>query len=192
MDTLVLNADASPLTVLPISTENWQNAVKAMWAEDVDVLHSYENWIVRSPSIELFVPAVIMLRKYIRVAKDVKFSKSNVYLRDDYTCQYCGLKAHHNHSLLTYEHVIPRFHGGKTTWTNIASACHKCNHEKGHSLTYKKPNIVPVKPNYFKLAEKAKQKPVTIPHASWEQYLGWHGEITVVEKEATVVELPKR
>ncbi len=192
VDTLVLNADAQPLTVLPIATNNWQDAIKAQYQGDVEVLELYENWIVRSPSVELHVPAVIMLHNYINVRKDVKFSKQNVYLRDDYTCQYCGLDCHEDHGMLTYDHVNPRNNGGKTTWTNIVAACKPCNHSKGSSLNWKKPAHPAYRPEYGKLAYKAKQKPIVIPHESWIPFLAWEGTVTLNKKAATVTELPRR
>lgn len=192
MDVLVLNADAQPLTVLPIATNCWQDAIKALYQGDVVEVEQYDNWKVRSPSVELFVPSVIMLHNYIRVAKEVKFSKQNVYLRDDYTCQYCGLDCHENHGLLTYDHVNPRNNGGKTTWTNIVAACKGCNHTKGSSLHYKKPKTMPIRPEYGKLAHKAKQKPIVIPHETWIPYLGWEGPVILNKKAATITELPAR
>lgn len=187
MDTLVLNADAQPLTILPIATNNWKDSIKAMYEGTVDVLHVHQNWTVRSPSVELQVPSVIILRHYIKVQKSIKFSKDNIYLRDDYSCQYCGKQ----HVELTFDHVLPRHHGGKTTWTNIVSACMDCNHEKGHSLKYKRPIKVPVKPDYWALAAKQKKRAITVPSEDWLPYLDWAGPVTVSEPEAKVTVLSR-
>jgi len=59
----------------------------------------------------------------------VKFSRINVYLRDDFTCGYCGRRL--PMSQLTYDHVLPRARGGRTDWENILTACTGCNAKKG-------------------------------------------------------------
>lgn len=185
MDVLLLNADAQPLTVLPLSTNSWQDAIKAVWQEDVAIVEEYDNWIVRSPSVQFKVPSVIMLHNYIHVSKSVAFSKHNVFLRDDFTCQYCGKKD----CRLTYDHVIPRKHGGKTTWTNIVAACLDCNNRKGSDLKFDKPRIAPVKPDYWKLAAKQKQADIIVPHDSWVQFLDWSGNVSVNKRPDTLTEL---
>ncbi|MFY0534895.1 HNH endonuclease [Nannocystis pusilla] len=59
----------------------------------------------------------------------VRFSRKNVYLRDNHRCQYCGVQ-YSDHEL-TLDHVVPRVDGGKTTWTNVVTACGACNRRKG-------------------------------------------------------------
>lgn len=183
-DVLILNADANPLSVLPLSTEDWQTIVKKVWEETVTVVHNYPDWCVRSPSVELQVPSVVMLRDYIRVAKTVKFNKGNVFLRDNYTCQYCSVNFEEDRHLLTYEHVIPRKYGGKTNWDNIITSCSKCNHERGSILNYRKPNTMPHKPDYWKLSAKQKKRPIIIPDEQWLPYLDWEGEVTINQRKA--------
>jgi 5-methylcytosine-specific restriction endonuclease McrA len=89
-DTLVLNADGLPVSVLPLSTINWQESIKYMVLEKAVVLHWHDNWIVRSARWETPVPSVIILRDYMKIKTTVRFSRSNVYLRDNGQCQYCG------------------------------------------------------------------------------------------------------
>jgi 5-methylcytosine-specific restriction endonuclease McrA len=75
------------------------------------------------------VPAVVRLRKMAKTsARGVKFSRRNVYQRDDYTCQYCGQKKPARE--LSYDHVVPRSAGGRTDWRNIVTACKACNSRK--------------------------------------------------------------
>lgn len=90
---------------------------------------------VRDESIGLVnrvirVPRVILLVGYDRVPKrQVRFSRYNIYARDDCTCQYCGCKlARHE---LNLDHVIPRSRGGTSTWENVVCSCHDCNRRKG-------------------------------------------------------------
>ncbi len=108
---------------------SWQRAVTLIWEGKVDVLEEYEE-ILRSPSIEIKMPAVVRLKKAKgSIKRGVKFSRINVLTRDEFTCQYCGSIGSVNR--LNYDHVVPRANGGKTTWENIVTACYKCNSKKG-------------------------------------------------------------
>lgn len=79
------------------------------------------------------VPRVVALTMYDRYPKRVvRFSRLNVLLRDQHTCQYCGKK--YTRSYLNLDHVIPRAAGGKTTWDNIVASCLECNRQKGGRL----------------------------------------------------------
>jgi len=76
------------------------------------------------------VPRVIVLRSYDRVPRrHVRYSRLNIFARDDYTCQYCGSRPHR--SGLNLDHVIPRALGGRTTWENVVCCCIECNRRKG-------------------------------------------------------------
>jgi 5-methylcytosine-specific restriction endonuclease McrA len=117
-------------TMQPDKIMSWEKAVTLVVLQKVDVLETYDVEC-RSPSISIQFPAVIRLRKHVRKHKDgVKFSRSNVLTRDGSRCCYCGLRMHPKH--LTYDHVLPRSRGGKTTWLNIVSACKPCNRRKGN------------------------------------------------------------
>lgn len=179
MDTLVLNRDGLPLGVVPLSTLHWQEAVKLMFVERVDIVAEYEDWLVHSPSTILKVPSVMILRDYVRLDRAVKFSRANVILRDEYRCQYCGKDFSHNHSALTMDHVTPRARGGKTNWTNIVAACWPCNLSKAHYETMK-PLIPAWKPNYYQLVAKRKKFPIEVPHESWVSFLNWDDESNVL------------
>lgn len=76
------------------------------------------------------MPSIVRLLRFVRWRKrSVKFCRQNIYIRDRFTCQYCGQKF--GHEDLTYDHVIPRSQGGLTVWDNIVTACISCNREKG-------------------------------------------------------------
>src|SRR5215472_15868522 len=87
---LVLNADFRPLSYFPLSLWSWQEAVKAVFLERVNIISEYEA-VVRSPSFEMRLPIVISLKEYIPAARRPAFMRFNVFLRDRFTCQYCGL-----------------------------------------------------------------------------------------------------
>jgi 5-methylcytosine-specific restriction endonuclease McrA len=87
------------------------------------------EWI-GTPSGAIRVPRVILLRAYDRVPRrHVRYSRLNVFARDKFTCQYCGVRPHR--SLLNLDHVIPRSLGGRTSWENVVCCCIECNRRKG-------------------------------------------------------------
>ena len=168
MDVLVLNADAQPVSYLPLSVIQWKEAITYMWLDKCTVLEWYDDWIVSSPSWETRVPAVIMLKEMTRRRRTPRFSKNNLYLRDLYTCQYCSTK--HTKQELTLDHVIPLSLGGKTRWDNIVAACGPCNSRKGNKITIK-PKIQPYQPDYYELVNKRKMLGLDVKHPAWEQFL---------------------
>jgi hypothetical protein len=113
---LVLNADFRPISYFPLSIWAWQDAVKAVFLDRVSVLNDYEAQ-VRSPTLSMRLPSVIVLKEYIPAARRPAFTWFNVFLRDRFECQYCseGRPAHD----LTFDHVVPRSRGGRTTWGNV-------------------------------------------------------------------------
>lgn len=85
---------------------------------------------VGTTSGRIRVPRVIVLRSYDRVPRrHVRYSRLNIFARDDYTCQYCGRRP--PRSGLNLDHVIPRALGGRTTWENVVCCCIECNRRKG-------------------------------------------------------------
>jgi 5-methylcytosine-specific restriction endonuclease McrA len=121
--TLMLTPWMVPHQIVP-----WQVAVTLSFLGKVEVLETYDDEI-RSPSLTIRAPAVVRLKRPPRQMKrGVKFSRINVFVRDDFRCQYCGArKASHE---LNYDHVIPRVQGGKTVWENIVASCYDCNARK--------------------------------------------------------------
>lgn len=168
--TLVLNADYTPLSCIPISSIGWKDAIKMAWMGTVDVVEEYDNWEVHSPSVTLRVPSVVVNRKFHRKKTTVRFSRANLLLRDRFSCQYC----HDELTLgqMTIDHVTPRVRGGTTKWENVVASCYSCNSIKGHR-TVMKPGVAPTKPEYHSLLATARTMPIEIPDASWIQYLGW-------------------
>ena len=169
-DTLILNRDANPLSVVPLSAVTWQVAIRLAYQKKVHVIHTYDSWVVRSPSVHMFVPAVVVTSDYIKWNRQVKYNRTNIFLRDDFTCQFCGAQPHANQ--LTLDHVIPRAHGGKTNWTNIVTACKECNHGKGNNKKIV-PKKAPVKPGYYELISKRMAYPVVVRHKSWLSFIQW-------------------
>jgi 5-methylcytosine-specific restriction endonuclease McrA len=168
MDCLLLNSDASPVTMLPLSTIAWQDAIRYMVLDKVTVIDWHDDWIVRSARWETRVPAVIMLKEYYKKKAIIRYSKMNVFLRDEFTCQYCGVGV--NKRTATLDHVLPQSHGGKSTWENSTTSCSHCNSTKGNNRKIK-PKTVPHKPTYWELVEKRKRQNFDLRHPSWAQFL---------------------
>lgn len=166
--TLVLNADYTPMNIVPLRAMTWNKAIEHVWKGKAEPLHEYEDWIVRSPSISMRVPSVIINSTYQKPRRFARFSRENLFLRDEHTCQYCG----GTHVKLTFDHVTPDSHGGSTTWENIVAACSPCNSKRGNNSKIR-PFKEPYKPDYYELAEKRKKFPLIVPHETWLHYLNW-------------------
>ena len=177
---LVLNADFRPLSYFPLSLWSWQDAVKAVVTDRVNVVSEYDA-VVRSPSFELALPSVISLKEYIPQARKVAFTRFNVFLRDRFACQYCGdgLPAHE----LTFDHVMPKSKGGRTRWDNIVAACGPCNLRKGGRTPREsgmKPYRRPDEPSMWQLQENGRAFPPNFLHDSWSDFLYWDSELEEV------------
>lgn len=173
--TLILNADTTPLSLVPISSISWQDAAIFTWTKKADALHFYDNWTIHSAKISYQVPSVMILRNYIHIDRNDYLGGDNpaarlIFLRDGYECQYCHKKF--SYSQLTLDHVIPKKYGGKTSWDNCCASCSPCNGKKGHN-TKIKPKNKPFKPSYYYLSKMIKKINIIIPHESWNFYLGW-------------------
>ena len=171
---LILNADYQPLSYFPLSLWSWQNAIKAVFLDRVDVINYYEQY-VRSPSFEMQIPSVVALRDYVPQNRIPAFTRFNLFLRDGFMCSYCG-----SPDELTFDHVIPRRLGGKTSWTNITAACSKCNLKKGGRLPDEArmyPRLKPVQPTMHQLQAQGRRFPPNHLHETWLDYLYWDIEI---------------
>jgi 5-methylcytosine-specific restriction endonuclease McrA len=168
-DTLVINADGQPVSYLPLSAVQWKEAITYMYLNKCDVLEWYDDWVVRSARWETRVPAVIMLKEYLRRTREPRFSKGNVFLRDQYHCLYCGTDVTSNTG--TMDHVLPISRGGLTSWENIATACGPCNARKGNTMNKMRPSYKPYRPGYYELVRKRKQMGFDVRHPSWNQWL---------------------
>ncbi|TNF13987.1 MAG: HNH endonuclease, partial [Rhodobacteraceae bacterium] len=88
---LVLNADFRPLSYYPLSLWPWQEAIKAVFLDRVTILAEYDE-VVRSQREAFKIPSVVVLKEYVRPQKRVAFTRFNLFLRDEFKCQYCGKK----------------------------------------------------------------------------------------------------
>jgi 5-methylcytosine-specific restriction endonuclease McrA len=166
---LILNADYRPLSYFPLSLWPWQEAIKAVYLKRVNVAAEYEE-VVRSEKLTLPLPSVIVLKNYVVPTKTVPFTRATLFLRDEFTCQYCGYKGKD----LTFDHVVPKSRGGKTRWDNVVAACQSCNLRKAAKTTSQAGfnlNKAPTKPSPEVLLNKGKKFPPTDMHKSWSDFL---------------------
>ncbi len=173
----MLNADFRPLSYFPLSVWAWQDAVKAVFLDRVSVLSEYDTE-VHSPSLAMRLPSVIALKDYIPSARRPAFTRFNVFLRDAFACQYCEERFATQE--LTFDHVIPRSRGGRTTWENVVTACGGCNLRKGSKLPREcgmVPRQAPLQPTTWELQENGRAFPPNYLHASWRDYLYLDSEL---------------
>ena len=166
---LILNADYRPLSYFPLSLWPWQEAIKAVYLKRVNVAAEYEE-VVRSEKLTLSLPSVIVLKNYVVPTKTVPFTRATLFLRDEFTCQYCGYKGKD----LTFDHVVPKSRGGKTRWDNVVAACQSCNLRKAAKTTSQagfKLKKAPTKPSPEVLLNKGKKFPPSDMHKSWTDFL---------------------
>ncbi len=174
---LVLNADFRPLSYFPLSLWSWQHAVSAVYLNRVNIVAEYDQ-VVRSPSVEMALPSVISLKKYVSANRRPAFTRFNVFLRDRFSCQYCGDRLPTQD--LTFDHVIPRSRGGRTNWQNVVTACSTCNLRKGNRMpgsSGMRPLAAPAQPTTYQLQENGRAFPPNFLHESWRDYLYWDSEL---------------
>lgn len=169
--TLVLDMNWNAHRVIP-----WQRAYSMVFAGKAEELATYDDE-AKSVTFTFKIPAVIrLLRAIPNKKKAVRFSRVNIATRDAFKCAYCTKKL--TLSKLTYDHVLPRSRGGKTTWDNIVSACMTCNLKKRNQTPEEAGMRLLVKP----------YKPTTLPMTvhldlgknipeAWRSFVYWHGEL---------------
>ena len=169
--TLLLSQGYEPIKII-----SWQRAIVLMTLDKVDIVEEYDAEI-RAMSMIVKVPAVVRLRKAVRRhSKPVKFSRVNIYARDGYRCQYCAVRCKIDE--LTYDHVIPRSRGGRTTWENIVSCCYTCNAKKANRTPAEAKMLLrttPTRPAWIPSVQ-IRVSTHSVPDA-WRDYVYWAGEI---------------
>ncbi|CAA7626943.1 HNH endonuclease [Magnetospirillum sp. SS-4] len=174
---LVLNADFRPLSYFPLSLWSWQDAIRAVVSERVTVVSEYDR-VVHSPRHALRLPSVISLKQYVPGGRKPAFTRFNVFLRDRFSCQYCG--GWFPTQDLTFDHVVPRSRGGATTWGNVVTACSPCNLKKGSLMPHEAGMALlshPAQPSTYQLQENGRGFPPDHLHQSWRDFLYWDSEL---------------
>jgi len=143
---LFLDCDWQPMRV-----ESWTRAVTDLFLGKIEVVEYSRDRTIKGVNREYPMPVVVrVLRRFRRDRVAIKFSRINIYTRDRFACQYCG--ARFDAEDLTFDHVVPRSQGGRTSWENIVTACVPCNARKANR-TPREANMTllrrPVKPRFL-------------------------------------------
>jgi len=157
---LVLNQDNSPLMVCSV-----QRAFILVFLNKSEMVRSANGYKLHSISHSFPMPSVIRLNRYVHAPyKGVALTRQNVFKRDNFECQYCGTRRD-----LTLDHMIPSSRGGQHTWTNLVTACKRCNAKKGDytpdeaQMSLKRR---PHKPSYALFLHDNNS-----PHTEWDDFL---------------------
>lgn len=151
---LLLNVDYSPISII-----SWKKAIVWYFKYEtidqygIEIIDFYKNDSIVGVNNKKFpIPAVTKTKRFFNVHNNkVTFSRKNIFIRDEYTCQYCNKQF--DHKDLTYDHVVPKsvwsLGSSPTCWTNIVTACVDCNRRKGNR-TPKQANMplkkIPIRP----------------------------------------------
>lgn len=152
-----------------IDPETYERHDLMSWNDVSKAKAKFESVVIRSSSLAILPPEVIVLTEYDGLAeRSVVFSRRNLFKRDRYTCQYCG--AQPGPEELTMDHVKPKSKGGISSWENCVLACVKCNKIKADRTPEQagmKLRKIPKKPSWKALAQIS-------PHdcrESWDAFL---------------------
>ncbi len=179
---LVLNRSYQPIHVTSV-----KRAFTLLYMDAARVIESdyrtfdFESWAALSAATEddvirtigraIRVPRVIMLQLYDRMPRTkVRFSRLNIYTRDDNTCQYCGHKF--PRAALNLDHVVPRAQGGRTTWENVVCCCVPCNLKKGANTPTQAHMALLRQPDRPRWSPTFRAPGGRVAHREWLPFLG--------------------
>jgi 5-methylcytosine-specific restriction endonuclease McrA len=158
---LVLNQDSSPLMVCSV-----QRAFVMVYLNKSELVLPANGYRLNSVTQSFPMPSVIRLNRYVNAPyKGVSLTRQNVFKRDNFECQYCGTRRE-----LTLDHVMPSSRGGAHTWTNLVTACKRCNAKKGDFTPDEAQMTLhrkPYKPSYSLFLRDGNS-----PRTDWDVYLG--------------------
>lgn len=158
-----------PVTYAMHDFDSWMDFSITTWADAKAIAQSDFAWL-NGIGFKLMVPEIVVMRDYAGFNKrEVKFSRKNIFERDNYTCQYCGRRLPTKE--LTIDHVLPRSRGGKSVWKNVVLACYSCNRRKDNKTPEEarmKLLKTPERPHWTQVKTFARGE---IPK-SWEDFLG--------------------
>lgn len=173
-----------------VDAEDFQTYDFNDWSEvSQHMVEVDDNEFVCSPSVNIRIPRVIVLMFYDRLPKrQVRFSRKNIFERDNFQCQYCGKKPPSKREALSWmknntlnlDHVVPRSRGGKTTWDNVVTSCYKCNSKKASKTLTEmgwKLKKVPGRPKWHPTLNIPLK---VVPHKEWVNFLDvayWNTEL---------------
>lgn len=164
---LVLNQNYEPLNVCRV-----KRAIVLILNGKAEVLEENSSTI-RSASLTIISPSVVRLAQMVRRPRPkVRLTRRRVFVRDRYTCQYCGRQARE----LTLDHVVPRHRGGEHSWTNVVAACKACNQRKAGRTPQEAGMKLMRKPSPPSGGDPYVVYPFRMP-PEWQSYLHYSGRL---------------
>lgn len=158
---LILNMDHSPITVCTV-----QRAFLLVYLRKAELVIANNTYFFHTINDTFSMPSVIKLNRYVNVPyKGVVLSRENVFKRDGFKCQYCGTNKE-----LTIDHLVPKAKGGKTSWSNLVTACKRCNSKKGNYSPEEaglQLSLLPYRPSYIMYLKNLSGN----NYEEWEPYL---------------------
>lgn len=112
----------------PVQQVHWHKAIEWIVKKRIEVIDEHPDRYINSANWTLKMPSIVRLIRPVSKKRAIKFSRHNIYTRDNGRCQYCGNRC--SRDRFTYDHVVPRSQGGQTNWTNVVVACVACNQRK--------------------------------------------------------------
>ena len=159
---LILNQNYEPLHVCHV-----RRAILLILNGKAEVVENNSS-VIHSASFTMISPSVVRLGRLVRRPRPVpNLTRRRVFIRDGYTCQYCGRQVRD----LTLDHVIPRHRGGQHTWNNVVSACKACNQRKAGRTPQEAGMRLLKKPAQPSGGDPYLLYPFRIPN-EWRAYLG--------------------
>ena len=189
LPTLVLNKGWTPISIMPVKkaiTKVMSDLARIVDPDDYQ-LYTFEDWMnlpvkegepfISTSHTKVRVPEIIVLQEYEKLPqREVKLSRRNLLIRDNYTCQYTGKRI--NMDTATMDHVIPRSKGGGSTWENLVMCCLDINAKKADRTPdeaglklLKKPERPKWNPIYARFARLASS---AVP-SSWSKFINVDG-----------------
>ncbi|MFA5599507.1 MAG: HNH endonuclease [Phenylobacterium sp.] len=149
----VLNKTWTPIGVVNIINIITKicNDTASIIDEDSYVVYSWTEWLnkfsflvidkipnemqkydfINSAKLRIRTPKIVLLKHYSKLPlREVKLTRRNLLIRDDYTCQYTGKKL--TASSATVDHVLPKSRGGRTVWNNLVICSKDANNKKSN------------------------------------------------------------
>lgn len=170
--TLVLTSDYMPLSFWPLYTIPAQDAIARHLNGNCDIVFSYDRRILTPSRNDLYWPSVIANHNTKKFKNEVRLRKNTLFYREDGICFYCTKPITTNN--MTYDHYIPRKHGGGHDWDNVVACCEDCNTKKGDKLPegqWKGTRYIPYKPSFFQLMNMRAKHPIFIDDPRWANFL---------------------
>ncbi len=185
LSALELNADMRPVWYHPLSTINWADVIWLIAKGEltgiprINVIDVYPGVYISTGNRKFELPSVVSQRQMIPWPDQVPLTRFNILLRDNFTCQYTGIKM--DPKDLNFDHVIPKSQGGESTWTNLVT-CNKSINSFKANKTPKQAGLKlirqPLEPSVGKMYDLGRSHPPSFMHESWSDYLFWDSKLT--------------